>query len=377
MSDFNTPAEKALSELISIPSVSGSEGLIKGLVEKEFISMGLDVSLQHVDNDRYNIIGKIGEGPLKLMFCTHLDVIPALDDQKWSTPPFKAVKSGDRIYGRGSTDAKGSLAAMMEAFYRVKKSGKKLNGLVAIGAVIEEETGKSVGAKRLLEEYRPQMAVIGEPTDMEAAIAHKGAIRPVITVHGKAAHASSPKRGINAIALMGHIVEYLESYGYKVEKNSDDILGKSSLEITMIRGGERINVIPEKCSIHLDRRLVSNETVDDAYKGIKKVIGRASKKIKRKVDIELLCAYPPSRTDTGEDIVRHALEVLKKNGMNHNPVGFPAGSDMWVFRSYGIPTIIMGPGQLSQAHVIDEYIRTDDLNRAVDIYEDLIYSILA
>lgn len=370
MSDFRTPAESFLRDLIAIPSVTGSEGLIKGHLERCFRDIGLDTSVQHVDRDRYNVIGKLGEGPVKLMLCTHQDVIPSLDEDKWTTHPFEAVCRDDRIYGRGSTDAKGSMAAMMEAMARLK--GKTLKGSVAIATVVEEETGRSIGARKLLEAYHPEACVIGEPTGLEVAIAHKGALRPSITIHGTAAHASSPDRGVNAITHMGKLLIALNSYAYRVRRNRDPLLGRSSSEATMINGGERINVIPEQCTVCIDRRLVANETIEWAYEDLQKVILRFSKKYRLKIDVELLSSYPSSKIGESEPLVRLATSVLAEAGLQSAPVGFPAGCDMWAFRSKDIPTVVIGPGSIRQAHVIDEYIETAQLNKAADVYERLL-----
>ncbi|CAJ36254.1 M20 family metallopeptidase [Methanocella arvoryzae] len=370
MSDNAAPCEDFLRELVAIPSVTGSEGLIKDYLVNKFNSLGFDTRVQHVDGDRYNVIGTLGEGPIRLMLCTHEDVIPSLDESKWTTHPFQPSEREGRIYGRGATDAKGSLAAMMEAMARLK--GKLLNGSVAIAAVVEEETGRSIGARRLLTEYRPEMAIIGEPTGLRAAVAHKGALRPAITVHGMAAHASHPGRGVNAISAMGKLLVTLNSYAYRVSKNKDPLLGRSSSEATMIRGGERINVIPEQCTVCIDRRLVSNETIDEAYHDLQMVVRRFSRKYRARAEIELLSSYPPSSTPLSEPIVKMASSVLSGMGLNPEPNGFPAGCDMWAFRARDIPTVILGPGSIQQAHVIDEYIEIAELRKAVDVYERLL-----
>ncbi|WP_424358303.1 M20 family metallopeptidase [Methanocella sp. MCL-LM] len=370
MSENVAPCEDFLKELVAIPSVTGSEGLIKEHLIDKFSRLGFDTKVQHVDGDRYNVVGSLGEGPIKLMLCTHEDVIPSLDENKWTTPPFEPSARDGRIYGRGATDAKGSLAAMMEAMVRLK--GKKFDGSVAIAAVVEEETGRSIGARKLLTEYRPEMAIIGEPTDLRVAVAHKGALRPAITVHGMAAHASSPGRGINAIAAMGKLLVTLNSYAYRVSKNKDPLLGRSSSEATMIRGGERINVIPEQCTVCIDRRLVSNETIDDAYHDLQMVVKRFSRKHRVPAEIELLSSYPPSSTPVSEPIVKMSSSVLSDLSLNPEPNGFPAGCDMWAFRAQNIPTAVIGPGSIQQAHVIDEYIEIAELRKAVDVYERLL-----
>ncbi|HTX44008.1 MAG TPA: M20 family metallopeptidase [Methanocella sp.] len=370
MPDFSTPAERFLKDLISIPSITGHEGLIRERLAARFSEIGLAVEEQHVDGDRYNIIGKLGEGPLRLMLCTHTDVIPALDESLWHSPPFEATMRNGRIYGRGATDAKGSLAAAMEALQRLK--GKKLNGSVALAAVIEEETGRSLGARKLMGSYKPEMGLIMEPTGLRVAIAHKGALRPVITVHGQAAHSSSADLGVNAVSIAGEVLRDLEKYRNKVMNVVDPVLGRSSLEVTMIRGGKRINVIPEKCLIYVDRRLTPGETIEGAYGELARVVERIGEETGARLDVELLCSYPPSRVSEKEPVVSLVKDVLAKHGLPSAPVGFPAGCDMWTFRKNDVPTAILGPGYLDQAHGVDEYIDREQLKLAADLYEDII-----
>lgn len=371
MPDFTTPAELYLKDMIAVPSVTGREGLLKSWLADAFREMGLDVSLQHVDGSRYNVVGKLGDGPVRLMLCTHMDVIPALDEELWHSPPFEADAREGRIYGRGATDAKGSLAAAMEAMGRAAAK-KTAGGSVALAAVVEEETGRSLGAKRLMEEYRPEMGLILEPTGLRLAIAHKGAIRPAITVYGRAAHSSSPESGINAVSIAGEVIRGLEEYRGEVRKTADPLLGHSSLEVTMIRGGERINVIPEKCVVYVDRRLTSGETVKGALDGLARAVEGIGARTGARLDIELLCSYPPSAIGEGEPVAALVQGALDGLGLPAAPVGFPAGCDMWTFRKNGVPTAILGPGSIAQAHGIDEFIDREQLNRAVLVYEDAI-----
>jgi acetylornithine deacetylase/succinyl-diaminopimelate desuccinylase family protein len=370
MSAFNTPVERFLRDMIAIPSVTGSEGLMKEYLEGAFSELGLDVATQHVDGDRYNVIGRTGDGPIRLMLCTHMDVIPAPDESLWVTPPFEAVFRGGRIYGRGSADAKGQLAAMMAAMGRAKG----IKG-IALAAVVEEESGRSLGARKLLESYRPGMCVIGEPTDLRVAIAHKGGVRPRITVHGKASHSSRPESGINAINIACEAMMAVNKYRDEVAKNIDPLLGSPSLEVTMVRGGERINVTPERCDFYVDRRLVSNETVEEACDGIKGAIAPVGRKTGANIIVELLCAYPSTRVDEKEHVVSLARRALEENGLPSAPVGFPAGCDMWAFSARKIPTAVLGAGSLAQAHAVDEYIEATQLNKLADVYEALLKSL--
>jgi len=363
-----------LRDMVAIPSVTGCEGLMKGYLAEVFGEMGLGVELQHVDGDRYNVIGKLGDGPIRLMLCTHTDVIPAMDEALWRTPPFEATVEGGRIYGRGTADAKGSLAAAMEAMARAAKMNMA-GGAVALAAVVEEETGRSVGARKLMEAYGPETGLILEPTGLRVATAHKGALRPVITVHGKAAHSSIP--GVNAVSIAGKVLRGLELYRDEVMKAADPLLGHASLEVTMIHGGERINVIPEKCMIYVDRRLMPAEAVDGAYGDLTRVVERIGAEAGARMDIKLLCSYPSTSVDEEEHIVTMIKKALAGHGLPPAPVGFPAGCDMWTFRKNNIPTAILGPGHIGQAHGADEYIEREQLKLAADLYEDIIAAALS
>ncbi len=375
MSDFKTPAEQYLRDMIAIPSVTGCEGLVKDYLADAFKKMGLDVELQRVEGDRYNVIGKLGNGPIKLMLCTHTDVIPPLDESLWHSPPFQATLRSGRIYGRGSSDAKGSLAAAMEAMGRAAKS-KKFSGSVALAAVVEEETGRSLGARKLMEKYRPEMGLILEPTGLRVAIAHKGALRPVITVHGQAAHSSSADMGVNAVSIAGEVLRDLERYRNRVMNVVDPLLGRSSLEVTMIRGGERINVIPVKCLVYVDRRLTAGETVKGAFDDLTRVVERIGEETGARMEVELLCSYPSSSVGEGEPVVSLIKGVLAGHGLPSAPVGFPAGCDMWTFRANGVPAAVLGPGYIDQAHGVDEYIDREQLKLAADLYVDIVKNAL-
>ena len=366
MTEFHTPAERFLRDMIAIPSVTGSEGLMKDYLAGSFRGIGLDVATQHVDGNRYNVIGRTGDGPIKLMFCTHMDVIPALDESLWATPPFEASYKDSRIYGRGSTDAKGQLAAMMAAMERLEGTDG-----IALAAVVEEETGRSVGARKLLEAYHPAACVIGEPTGLRLAVAHKGGVRAMATVHGKSAHSSNPENGLNAINVACDVIHDINVYRKSVMQHRDQFLGASSLEVTMIRGGERINVTPEKCDIYLDRRLVTGETIEGAFGGLQDIVGQVRKKNGSRIDTKLLCAYPSTSVDINEKIVRFSQQALEKSGLSPDPMGFPAGCDMWSFSAKQIPTVILGCGSLTQAHSVDEYVDVGPLNQLAEIYEAL------
>ncbi|HTY90536.1 MAG TPA: M20 family metallopeptidase [Methanocella sp.] len=370
MSDFKTPAEQFLKDMIAIPSVTGHEGSMKDYLAGAFAKIGLDVELQQVEGDRFNVIGKLGEGPIKLMLCTHTDVIPALDESLWHSPPFEATMRNGRIYGRGATDAKGSLAAAIDAMQRIRP--KNNSGSVALAAVVEEETGRSLGARKLMEAYKPEAGIILEPTGLRVAIAHKGALRPVITVHGQAAHSSSADMGVNAVSISGEVLRDLERYRNKIMNLVDPMLGRSSLEVTMIRGGERINVIPVKCLIYIDRRLTSGETVEGAFDDLVNVVERIGEETGARLDVERLCSYPSSSVSENEPVVSLIKGVLAAHGLPSAPVGFPAGCDMWTFRKNSVPTAILGPGYLDQAHGVDEYIDREQLKLAADLYEDII-----
>lgn len=356
--------DNILKRLVGVETPTGKEDAIVPLVDELMKSVGLKVTIQPVDGKRSNIIGRLGIGE-KLVFCSHLDTVSIGPEHSWQHPPLSGEVEDGFMYGRGTCDAKGQLAAILGA---IEMLAREPPCEIIVAAVVEEETGRSLGARKFLETEIPDAAVVCEPTDLVICTAHKGSIRPEITVYGRSAHASNPRSGDNAIYKMVDAIKSLERYGLSIAGRYEPILGNPSLTITMIDGGEQPNMIPQKCSIVVDRRLVSNETTGGAMKELYKKLETIAEENELAVEVKLISQYPPTSTPREDPLVvsccKAQQEVLGKVDVG----AFKGGCDMWSFREKNVPTVIIGPGKLEDTHCVDERISLVELETGAKVF---------
>lgn len=364
-----------LRDLIRIPSENppGKEDEIAEFVAEIMKKVGLNVELDEVLPKRPNVYGtlKAERTFATLVFNSHMDTVPVGNIEEWGIDPFGGDVVRGRIYGRGSCDAKGSLCAMIMATKLLNDLDFDLNGNVVVTAVIDEEVGQR-GTLRLVEKgIKGNFAIVGEPTSLDIGIAHKGNAYYEITVTGKSAHASIPDKGVNAIYKMAKIVNEIEKLHKRLKSKKHNLLGSPSISIGTIVGGTATNVVPEKCTITVDRRYMPWESGETAKKELEQIIEKLKKEdptikveIKKVVDAEAL------KTSEEEPFVKCLKEagkmVMKRNIRS---LGFPYATDSWILANkLGIPTVIFGPGNIEQAHRPNEFIEIDELINATKIY---------
>ena len=365
-----------LADLVSIPSSDQEEGIIDYLGDR-FAALGLPLEIIPVAGEkRCNLVVRWGDGPHSLILNTHMDTVSPGDHTFWSRAPYAAEIVGDQLYGRGAADAKGSLAAMVAAFEAVVRCGHSLGGTLILTAVACEET-RGKGTRNIVEQnLRAEVAVVGEPTGLAVHIAHKGLVRFRISAVGRAAHASRPTEGINAISALAVLVTDLDELARDIGGQTDPLLGHASLVVTRIEGGEADNVVPETCTVGVDRRLLPGETVAEATDQIER-IARGMKDRFPGIDLDVVATHSlnAAQTDPEHGIVDHAVRCRQDvTGESSPPVGFPACCDMVYLSEAGIPTIILGPGDLAQAHVVDEHVSLAQVFQAAKIYAGIAVS---
>ncbi len=235
----------------------GAESEVGLELEAIASEMGLDCQICPVDGKRGNVIIRYGNpspGGRTLLFSGHIDTVPAGDDSLWTCPPFMATERDGRLYGRGSCDMKGGIAAMLHAVECVKQSGLQLDGEVLIALDIDEEyTNKGMNAL-LSSGIKASFCIVGEPTAMEICAEHKGVAGFWVTFYGKQAHASTPEAGINPIRYAAKLVQACEAYQRDVLDKTVTSLGTGSMTVTMIQAGKELNCIPDRCDVRIDRR---------------------------------------------------------------------------------------------------------------------------
>ena len=359
-----------LSDLVARPSFEREEAVGEYL-RGRLRPLGVEISTTEISPGRFNLLAHYGPSGRQLVLNSHMDTVPPGDRAGWSTPPLEPVVQGARLYGRGACDAKGPLAAMAAAFEALVRSGIALGGIVTLMAVSYEETGalgSAVEAERLSGE--PAGVIIGEPTALELHLGHKGVLRLGISSLGKAAHASVPEEGVNAISRMADLVAALDALGADIARRHHPLMGHPSLAVTTIQGGVAANVVPDRCQIVVDRRLLSGEELEEARQEIETVLrSLRSADPTLEIEIEVQGAFASSQIRADDPFVAALREAGQEALGRELGIGcFGACCDMWAFRKRGIPTVIFGPGQLAQAHKADEWVELAQVEAAARFY---------
>ncbi|MGI6037212.1 MAG: M20 family metallopeptidase [Limnochordia bacterium] len=367
-------AVEILTDLVAFPTYNDIEQAAEYIYGR-LAPLGVHCRIVKRDGKTKYVVAEMGQGEPSLIFNGHIDTVPPGDEEGWSRPPFGALQEEGRLWGRGSADAKGPLAAQIAAFESLV--GKLPGGRLVLLAVGEEETG-GYGTQAALEDgIRAQACVVGEPTGLEIHLAHKGVLRATITVQGKAAHASTPQLGRNAVMGMAKILPALQELHKELAQRWEKFTGTPSLVVTTICGGEAENVVPESCSITLDRRLIPGENGQEAWRELEKVVEEARV---RGLDVSLqhLKTIPPAYTPPEAAIIE-AAQTSGEAALGRRPrlEGFNACSDMTYFNLEEIPTFIFGPGEITVAHQVDESVPVDQVKEAAAFYRQLAYTWLA
>lgn len=342
--------------LVSIPSLSREEGAIADFLE-DWLRQEPDLDVRRVGN---NILASVGHGVDTLMLNTHLDVVPPSDSHPHGA--FDAVVHEDAVWGRGSVDAKASLAAMSCAVARAARSGLGLPGgrLLAAFTVCEETGGEDNGLQEVLTQIdRPAAAVVGEPTMLQPCIAQKGLLILRLVAHGRSAHAGRPELADNAIVLAAADVGRIAAMSFD---RIHPQLGETKVSATVIRGGEARNVIPDTCTTTLDVRSTPAYTHDELIEIINDAVeSEVVVHSKRLVPVE---TAPDAR------IAQAAQAAAREHGATSDFFGSPTLSD-WVFLQ-GVPTVKLGPGDSRLSHTAEEHVPIEQLERGVQVYASII-----
>jgi len=341
-----------LQEVVRIPSESKQEEAVVNYLHSAMLELGMTPKLSG-----RNLTAMLdgGEGPL-LLLNSHTDTVPV--GQGWTRDPLAANIEDGKIYGRGSNDAKGCLVAMILGAKRAFATNAP-KGKVLLAASCEEEV-LGLGLEVLLPTLpRPDAAVVGEPTGLKAAVAQKGLLLLEIINMGRSAHAAHGG-GINAVESAARDVLALSKL---IIPGAHTALGATSLHVTQISGGDRHNVIPDRCKLVVDIRTVPSVSPEEIIALVKNTVeGEVMIRSNRLGSVE---------TDISHPIVKAALAA--------NPAGRAYGSPTlsdWVFLK-GIPTVKAGPGDSKRSHTPDEYLEVAELEAGVDFYEKLIRAYFA
>lgn len=376
----HAPVVGLLAELVGADTTNpgGDERAGLELLARRFEERGIATRIDAYRDGNANLVATVrfgaGAGPTVLL-NSHIDVVPAGDD--WASDPFSARVEDGRVYGRGSADAKGSLAAMTVALLSLLDD-PSLDGTVVFTAVGDEEVG-STGARALVRDVAADACIVGEPTDLRLMTAHKGSVRPVIEIRGIAAHAATPHAGANAIVGSGDLLVRLAALADRLAERGHPLVGAPTLTPVLVSGGEAPNAVPERVRVTIDRRLVPGETADQAVAEIEEVLdafSAANAPLVASIADLAPSTGGPSETPRDHPFVLAAQAAMTAVGEEPALAGLVVNCDMTTFRAAGIPTLVLGPGTLAVMHTRDEYVETAQLDRAVVAYREVLRTML-
>lgn len=371
-------AVNLLRKMLQIKTINppGNEKDLAELIAKELNSFGMEAEVVDLGNNRGNVIGRLrGTGERKaLLFNGHLDTVPP-GDVEWDYGPYSGHIQDGKIYGRGSSDMKGGLAAMIMAAKAVKKSGLELKGdLIFCGTAGEE--ADSIGAFDFLNKgglKDIEAIIIGEPSSCGINISEKGALWLEITTFGKTAHGAFPDRGINAITCMNALINEFLNYKFKFSEN--ELLGRPTINIATIQGGVKTNVVPDKCVITIDIRTVPGMEHSEIIKDFEGIIAKLQERIPDlKATVDIVNDRPAVETATNHPFVKMAQEVIQAEFKRlEKPKGVNFYTDAAVFLpATNLPAILYGPGDAEMAHQPNENISIERLSEALQFYAAMI-----
>ena len=367
-----TPVESLLADLVAIPSMNPmgrgrtgkeySEQAIAEYVVSFLRKQSIDVEIQEHLPGRPNVLATISTGaPDTVLLEAHLDTVHA---DGMTIEPFTPLVRDGKLFGRGSCDTKGSMAAFLQAAVEAVQAPKRLRHNILLLFVSDEEykfTGAQHAARKGI---KADFGIAGEPTQLNIVRAHKGVTRWKIATHGVAAHSAYPERGKNAIYAMSHVIGRLEEYSSKLYAGQPHpVLGSPSLSVGVIEGGQAVNVVPDRCWIEIDRRTLPNETTESVITPVRSILDGLS-------DWDM---KDPHLSVAGMEVAANApiVQSLSRSisAVCGNVVveGAQYATDAGIYNAIGIPTVVFGPGDIAQAHTESEYIELRQLHQAVDI----------
>lgn len=377
--------------LIQAGTLSGEEKPVADLLEAFYKENNFD----EVTIDDYgNVVACIkGKSPgKKLLFDAHMDTVPVSDPSVWTVDPWGGEIKDGKLYGRGSTDMKGSLAAMMcAAVAFAEETDRNFAGEIYIAGVVHEELFEGVASREISKMVKPDYVVIGEASDLNLKIGQRGRAEIVVETFGKPAHSANPEKGLNAVYKMANVINAIKT----LIPNEHPVLGKGILELTDIKSSPYpgASVVPEHCRCTYDRRLLVGETKESVLAPLQQLLDHLMKKdpeLNAKVSYALgeeTCYtgaqikgerfFPGWLFDKEEDFVQTVYKQLKSDGFNPEitKYNFCTNASHYAGEA-GIKTFGMGPSNESLAHVVDEYVELSQLEGVFGSFKSIMKALL-
>jgi acetylornithine deacetylase len=351
------------------------EGPCARLLADVLLDWGFDVELVG-PADRPNVVARIGRrepGARSLILNGHLDVVGT---EGMTHAPFDAEERDGRIWGRGSADMKGGVAAMCVAALRAHEGGA-LRGEAIVTAVADEEFRSAGTSAVVASGVRADAAIVTEPTRLAIMPAHKGFAWIDVAVRGRAAHGSRYEIGVDAIRHAGLLLAELDALDADElpRRPEHPLLGRASLHAATIAGGTGLSTYPERCAFTVERRMLPGESAAGVVGEIEDACRRVrARRARFDAEVSLSFAQPPSDVAADAPIVRALADALAAAGEPAPVAGMSAWTDAALLNAAGVPAICFGPGDIALAHSAEEWVPVDELHRAADVLVRLVTS---
>jgi putative selenium metabolism hydrolase len=369
--------------LVRTRSLSGEESPVTQVVFEEMRTLGFDKVWVDENGSAIGVIE--GDQPGKtILFDAHTDTVGIAPGSVWTKDPFGGVIADGYLYGRGAADMKGALAAMVHAAGNVERG--KIRGRIAISASVLEEVYEGGALKTVMEAVNPDFVVIGESSDLNLVHGGRGRAEIHLETIGRPSHSSSPQLGFNAVHLMMKVIEAVE----KLKLGEHPLLGPAILALTDIISEPYpgYSVIPSRCKATYDRRLLTGETVEEVLGAIQFLpelkeipfrAGIAQGEHRAYTGKTLTCTkfFPAWELDAEHPFVQAALKGLHAAGLNPSLSAYRFCTNAaYSMGQAGVPTIGFGPGTEADAHVVDERLSVESLQKAAEGYRGIIQAVL-
>lgn len=360
-----------LAELIALPSVNpaflpagdprAGEHRVADFLAATAARGGLDVEFHEVSPNRRNLIARFtpsGRVKKRVVLAPHTDTV---GDLGMSDRLFQPEIRNGRLYGRGACDTKGSVASMLMAVLSLALQGRRPATTEIIFAGLIDEENSQLGSRALVRSgFKADLAIVGEPTQLQVVTAHKGDLWLKVTTRGKSAHGAKPHLGKNAIHSMAQIINLIETdYATTLKNQSHPLLGQATVNVGSIRGGTQPNIVPDWCEISIDRRTLPGETSASVLRGLRKFLLKHG--LKATINDSKGAPAPSLETNPRLPLVQALLASVGQN----STVGVDYFCDAAILAAGAIPSVVFGPGDIAQAHTATEWISVRQLDQAV------------
>jgi succinyl-diaminopimelate desuccinylase len=361
-----------LQKMVQINSENppGNESKMAYFIKEFLLKNDIDSEIVSLEEGRDSLVAKIpGKEEKNIAFCGHLDTV-RVKEEDWTKPPFQGLIENGKMYGRGTSDMKGGVAAMIYAVILLKRKGIYPQKTISLALTADEEWGYK-GAKSLADKgYFDQtdFLIITEPSDLQVSTGEKGELWIKAKFYGKSAHGSTPEVGLNSIIPGTELITVVVKQYKKIFK-TDSFWGKTSMNIGQFHGGVQVNIVPNYSEIQFDFRVVSEEDKQKAVDMIKNNGEYIAKKYRVRFEAEIFSYKHPIFTDPKNPYVQKFLQAA---GIKEVIITKYCTDGATIIPIKNMPFIIFGPGDIAQAHQNDEYIELKSLYQSVDIFSEFL-----